>query len=391
MELSKASKALNLDANASFGLLPEVSEALRQHLPSFLNPSSIHRGGQAARALLEETRAEIVATLGLSRDERVIFTSGATESNNMALQLPFWRAGTLSANCDLIVSAVEHPSVLEPARRLQSLGHRLGVLEPSADFSLSTDKLSELVAKDTKLLSVMCANNETGHIYPVAELAACARSINPEILVHCDAVQALGKMPLSFATLGVDMLSLSGHKIGALSGTGALIVSQRVACKPLLSGGPQEARWRAGTENVVGIFSFGVALRTFRATQETRIQRMLEGRDFFAKVLLSELSNIRINSSRCGLPNTLNVTIAGVRADDLVVALDTEGILISSGAACASGKPEPSHVLLALGLDPEAARQSVRLSLNAMSGPGELAEAAQKLISAVRRMRGVPA
>jgi len=168
MELSKAHKALNLDANASFGLLPEVAEELRERFPSFLNPSSIHRGGQAARAVIEDSRAEIAASLGLTRAERIVFTSGATESNNTALQLPF--SGTRAADSstptgnEIVVSSVEHPSVLEAARRLQNSGHMLQFLNPELDGTLSSRKLGDLVDSSTKVLSVMYANNETGHV-----------------------------------------------------------------------------------------------------------------------------------------------------------------------------------------------------------------------------------
>ena len=395
MELSQVDKALNLDANASFGPLPEVSETLRERFKGVLNPSSIHRGGQAARAIIEEARSELAAVLSLTRNERVIFTSGATESNNMALRVPFAKTSQSASlltphdSAELIVSALEHPSVLEPAQRLATLGHSLSILHPSDANLFSPAELVALVGAQTKLISVMYANNETGHIYPIADLATAARAANADTLFHCDAVQALGKIVFRFDELGVDMMSLSAHKIGGLAGTGALIVSERVPQAPMLFGGPQESRWRAGTENVLGILSFGVALRVLHSNQKRRVAQMKASRDRFFKALAAELPDLQLNSSPDGLPNTLNLSFAGVRADDLVVALDMDGILVSSGAACASGKPEPSHVLLALGLTSEQARQSVRISLTGLNSDAELDRAATLVIANVRRMRGV--
>lgn len=166
-----------------------------------------------------------------------------------------------------------------------------------------------------------------------------------------------------------------------------MIVSERVPCVPLLCGGPQETRWRAGTENVVGILSFGLAIRALKTSFDKRIEKMRDGCKLLAQDLAASIDGLSFNSNPCGLPNTLNLTIQGVRADDLVVALDVEGILVSSGAACASGKPEPSHVLLALGLTPEEARQSIRISLNGMHSEDELSQAARTIISGVKRMR----
>ncbi|MBN8548050.1 MAG: cysteine desulfurase [Deltaproteobacteria bacterium] len=386
MELSQSHKALNLDANASFGLLPEVLSELREQFPLFLNPSSIHRGGQAARAILDEARSELGDFLGLSKGDRIVFTSGATESNNTALRIPF--RAVEKDNAHLVISAVEHPSVLEAALELRSRGIGLSLLRPSGDYTLLPEHLTELVAPKTKLVSVMLANNETGHLYPIAELSAAARNKNPQVLLHTDAVQALGKVPLRFPDCGVDLMSLSAHKIGGLSGIGALIVSENVPHEALLFGGPQEARWRAGTENVVGVLSFGIAVRNLRKSFEQRVLLMRSQRDMFLSSVTSVLKDVRVNSKSHGLPNTLSLTIPNVRADDLVVALDMEGVLISSGAACASGKPEPSHVLMALGLSPEEARSSVRVSFTGMLTEQELQQASAAFTLCVQRMRG---
>lgn len=378
---------INLDANASYGLLPEVSETLRSWDPRLLNPSSIHQGGQSARAAIEEARSELVALLDLNRGDRVIFTSGATEANNMALNL--LTAHTPEAGSDgpdLITTTVEHPSVLEPARDLLRRGYKVAFIRPSERRMLEVGAFEEAVTSNTRLCSVMLANNETGHVFPVSKIVEALRSRYSGIFVHSDAVQALGKIEFSFKQSGLDLCSISAHKIGGLPGAGALIVSERVEHYSLIKGGPQELRWRAGTENVLGIVSLGIAAAVIRRDGARRRAAMLRSRQRLLERLREEIPSITVNTPEDGLPNTLHITIPGLRADDLIVALDVQGLLASSGAACASGKPEPSHVLLAFGMSPETARASMRLSVRAEESEEHIDMAAHIIATAVSKM-----
>jgi cysteine desulfurase len=387
-----------LDANASYGLLPQVAEELQRRGLDWANPNSIHQPGQRARAAIEEARDELRALLGIRCCARIVFTSGATEANNTALMLPFWdylqrQDVARHVRPAAYISSLEHPSVLEPAKRLERLGVEVYLRPPEELVDLAVP--IETAAAEVRLYACMLANNENGEIFPVSEFAAQAQKLQPQAYFLCDAVQALGKISISFDQLGVDFLTLSGHKLGALAGVGALVIGERAQQQALLLGGPQESRWRAGTENVLGIISFGIAARIARLELEARCQRMLSQRDWLLACLQRELpqlivnfSSARISDQGC-LPNTLSLRVPGIKADDLVAALDLEGVSISSGAACASGKPLPSHVLLARGFSAEAARETIRVSLRAEYNSGELEYAAQALVRCVRRAGSV--
>ena len=250
----KPSSFVNLDINASYGLLPEVAEQLARS-SSWLNPSSIHRGGQLARALVEEAREAVAALIGAGSGTRVVFCSGATEANNTVVTALHWLGG---GPWEAVISAVEHPSVRAPALRLQAAGGvQVREVAPDAGGAFSAARFTAALMPAARLAAVMLANNETGQVLPVAEIASSIKRAQPRCIVHCDAVQALGKMPVDFAALGVDSLSLSAHKIGGLSGVGALVITEELELQPLLCGGPQEQRLRAGTENVLGIYSSG--------------------------------------------------------------------------------------------------------------------------------------
>lgn len=391
------STPINLDANATYGLLPEVQAELKSRDLSFLNPSSIHQEGQRARALIEEARSEIRQLLNVPTSARIVFTSGATESNQSALMLPFLNdlhlgptmaPGLVTAQGEVVISAIEHPAIFEPAARLAKWGAKIVSVSGAQGQVARVEDFQDQVSAATRVVSVMLANNETGHILPVKEIAHLVRAQAPQALFHTDAVQAVGKLPVDFSALGVDLMSISGHKIGALSGVGALIVGPRVPHVPFLIGGAQETRWRAGTENTLGILTFGIAARILRETLDQRIAAMAERRDLLAAVLSTKLPGIRFNNRASNsLPNTINATIEGIRADDLVVALDLEGICISAGAACASGKPEPSPVLKALGLSYDEAKRTIRLSVTAQTEINDVAWAAQTIVKVISNMR----
>lgn len=375
---------INLDANASHSPLPEVLQAVRGWDGSSLNPSSVHAYGQRSRAIVEQARDSLAALLGLKRHETIVFTSGATEANNAALWQVVLRDGPGLA---MATTAIEHPSVLETANQLAHFGVETTVISPQA---LETDQWQECLSDQTALFSVMLANNETGQILPVPGIVRKARSRSPNSLVHCDAVQAIGKVEVSFEDLDADFMTVSGHKIGALPGIGALITREERLLKPFLRGGAQESGFRAGTENVLGILSLGIAAQVMDASLDDRRLKMEAYRQCLWEGLHKAVDGIELNwDGPSRLPNTLNVHIPGVIADDLVIALDLDGVAVSSGPACSAGKPEPSHVLLALGVAPERVRESVRISLEASYPEGAIEKAAACIVSCIHRLRVV--
>jgi cysteine desulfurase len=378
---------INLDANASYGCLPEVIEGVREALGA-LNPSSIHAGGQRARALIERARDSVAALLGLRRKERIIFTSGATEANATALFSPFATAKAGERGPPLwLTSALEHHSVLEPFARLSRMGFPGEILSAPAGF-LTPESVAAWLSPETRIISFMYANNETGHLSPISDVARTIKRHSPECLIHVDAVQLLGKSDTRLFDDPIDSASFSAHKIGGLSGVGALVIRDGMPFEPLLMGGAQEVRHRAGTENVPGIVAFGLAAEIVQRGLSARIQKLRADRRFVEAELRREIEHLVFNHPlEGGLPNTVNVTFPGLRADDLVVALDLAGVLVSSGAACASGKPEPSHVLKALGLTDEAARATIRISLRADHTEEELSRAVKAISQAVKAGR----
>ncbi len=377
---------VNLDRNASWGVLPEIATELFTRVGEVLNPSSRSGGGQRGRALIEEARAQLRQVLRIGKQFDIVFTSGATEANNIALLQPLLSSG--GARGRVVVSPIEHPSVLEPAKKLAENGFELCYLLPNSNSQIGEAELASVISRDTRLLSCMLANNETGHLFDIPSIFAAARKLAPSIVCHCDAVQALGKLELRWDELGADLISISGHKIGALPGIGALLVRKGFDLCPLHSGGPQELRRRAGTENVHGIVSFGIAARKIYEALPDRIVKMKRSKAILWQELSNALPGLRLNSPMIGgLPNTLNITVPGVVADDLVVALDLRNIAISSGAACASGKPEPSHVLRALGRSDEEARASIRLSVSGEESPQDLISVSRCIIDSIQRMR----
>ncbi len=363
---------INFDANATYGVLPEVAEEVLSNHSRYLNPSSIHRGGQVARAAIEDAREEIRTLIGADRRDRIVFTSGATESSNSAISSAL--SGATREN-NLVCSNVEHPAVLETCKSFDKVECR--ICEP--------EKLREKVDENTRLVTLMLANNETGKVYKVSELFTYVKSNFPWIPTHSDCVQALGKVEINFKELFADTISISGHKIGAFSGVGALIIKDGAQFKPLIHGGPQEVRFRAGTENTLGIISFGIAARIARQKFESRIVRYKAMKLWFSDKLESELTRKQIPyqinfKDEDSLPNTLHVRFPGRKADDLLIALDLEGVLVSAGSACASGKPESSHVLLAHGFSEDEAKECLRISFNAETRFEELASGLEALV-----------
>lgn len=360
-------KRVNFDANACYGLVEEVQGVFNisaDAAPCF-NPSSIHAGGQAARACIEEARADLMSAINLNPGEyRCIFTAGATESNNFAIAYATGsQAEQVLSSRHYISTAVEHPSVLKPLEHRNQLGDQVTLINPERDGSFSVERFLEALRADTRLVSVMLANNETGQILPVPEIFAAIKSRRPDIFLHTDAVQAFGKLQVDFAKLNADAISVSGHKIGALSGVGAVFVREALPTWSLIRGGAQELSWRSGTENVLGIHTLGVAARALAASIDTRLIAMREVRAKVAAELKTMVPQIRIISDQFNsLENTICAILPAGIGGDIVVSADLEGVLISSGSACSSGKPLASHVLLAMGYSKEEASRALRIS-----------------------------
>jgi cysteine desulfurase len=342
-----ASRLTYLDYNASAPVRPAVAAAVAEALAFAGNPSSVHRAGRAARRMVEAARAEVAALVGTGANE-VVFVSGGSEANHLAL-----KGG---GRHRILVSAVEHDSVLAAVPDAE----RLPV---TASGVLDLAVLAERLAADDRpaLVSVMLANNETGIIQPIAPIAEIVHARGG--LLHCDAVQAAGKLPLARALLGADLLSLSAHKLGGPQGIGALIVAPEIALAPLQGGGGQERGRRAGTENVPGIVGFGRACAL--ATEGiAACARLAELRDDAERRLLAMAPGARIfGTGSPRLPNTLCIAMPGVPAATQVIALDLAGVMVSAGAACSSGKVRPSHVLRAMGATAEEAASAIRISL----------------------------
>jgi cysteine desulfurase len=382
-----------LDHNSTSPMLPEVAAALGAlwSTPSGFphvacgNPSSLHRAGAQARTALHEARATAARALGAS-DAEVIFTSGGTESLNMLL-LGLMRAAPPGAH--LITSAVEHPAVLEAARVLSDAGAAVTVLPTDREGRVAVQNVLAAVRPCTRLVSIMLANNEVGTIQPVVELAA---ALEPQgILLHTDAVQAFGRIPVDVRALGISALSLSGHKFGGPPGIGIAFLKEGVPFRPLLVGGKQERGRRAGTENVPAAVGLATAMRLAVDRLEISTARIRAAVSAFVSELETAGTSFACNGpsilSRGTLPNTLNLAFEGIDAQALLIHLDLEGVAASAGSACSSGSVEPSHVLTAMGLPPERVRTSVRFSFGSEMDPAAAAEAARRVACAVARLR----
>jgi len=346
-----------LDYNATAPLRPEVREAVVDALGETGNPSSVHAEGRAARAAVEEARAKVASLVG-AQAEDVIFTSGGTEANALALGAP---AGEESWQC--YISAIEHPAALSGGRFHPETTTLIPV---TADGVADIGALAQMLEKHKPggwrpLVSLMAANNETGAIQPLAGTANIVHEAGG--LLHSDAVQAAGRIPLDMTALGADMLTLSAHKIGGPKGIGALVLAEGVRVEPLIKGGGQEGRRRAGTENVPGIVGFGVAAE-LAAKELADVTALASLRDALEEGVRAVAANVVIlSASAPRLPNTSCMAVPGVKAETLVIGLDLAGIAVSAGSACSSGKMEASHVLAAMGVAPEIANGAVRVSL----------------------------
>jgi cysteine desulfurase len=347
-----------LDWNATTPLRPEARQAMAAAWDIAGNPSSVHAEGRQARRLVEDARAAITSAVG-GRPQDVVFTSGGTEANALALT-PGLRRGTGQPVRRLLVSAIEHTSVLAGGRFAPEA---LGTIAVTGSGLVDLDHLRRLLADGPPaLVSVMLANNETGAIQPIPEVAEIVHEAGG--LVHVDAIQTLGKISFDIKSMGADLVTLSAHKIGGPKGVGALVMAEELqGLEPMLRGGGQELGRRAGTENVAGIAAFGAATTAAMASLSTEAARLQSLRKLLENGLMQTPGMIVFSAETLRLPNTTLFTVPGLRAETAVIGFDLGGIAVSSGSACSSGKVQPSHVLAAMGVDRNLAQGAVRLSM----------------------------
>ena len=387
-----------LDNNASTPLLPAVWTAMQAHFTDIAgNPASAHAAGRQARRALEEARARVAAALHAEPDE-VVFTSGATEANNLALT---GLVGQPPGH--VIVSAVEHPSVAEPARRLGQAGFAVDWLPVNGVGVVRTELLAGLLRPETRLIAVQLANHETGAVQPIADLASGGRKppegsaeprmdssagLRPPLAFHCDATQAVGKLPVDFHGLGVSTLSLSAHKFHGPKGVGALLVRRGVNLQALFAGGHQQQGRRPGTESVALAAGLAAALDLSVTEAAQRRTEVLTLRRHFLDHLRREAAPVVLNGpEEGGLPHALNLSFPGCRAESLLMNFDLAQVACSAGSACSSGSLLPSPVLQAMGLPPELLHSAVRFSFSHLLSVAEVEEAARRIVRVCQRLR----
>jgi len=357
-----------LDYNATTPVAPEVLDAMLPYFThAYGNASSIHSPGQEARLAVENARESVASLIG-AKPAEIVFTSGGTEADNLAI---FGMAAGAPGKRHVITSAIEHHAVLHACEKLQSDGIDVTFLPVGSDGIVDSEDVRRALRPETALISVMHANNELGTIQPIAEIGSIAREAN--IYFHTDAVQTAGKLPIDVNHLGVDLLSLSAHKIYGPKGTGALFVKSGTRLEPILFGGHHERDRRPGTENVAGIVGMGRAAAIAARSVIDGASRIAVLRDRLENSLLSAIPQCRANGRRdMRTANTSNMTFSFAEGESLVIALDLRGVACSTGAACSSGAVEPSHVLKAIGLSPEDGRSSVRFSLGRETTAAEI-------------------
>jgi cysteine desulfurase len=385
--------SIYLDHAATTPTDPEVVSAMLPYFTStFGNPSSIYQIGQDGHAALDRSR-RVVATILGSRASEILFTSGATESNNLALKGVAWAARL--ANLDgpiphIITSAIEHHAVLHAAEALVEQGFSLSVLPCNAEGIVSVDSLRDAIRPETCLVSVMYANNETGAIQPIADLAAVAREHG--IPFHTDAVQAAGLLPIDLQHLGVDLMSLSAHKFYGPKGAGLLYIRKGTPIRFQQDGGGQESGRRGGTENVPLIVGLADALQRAEAIRNDYAAHTATLRDLLWDEIQASVPDVRLNGPQPGprrLPNNLNVSFRGVQGETVLLGLDMQGVAASAGSACTTGNSEPSHVLLAAGLTEEEARASLRMTVGRGNTREEIEDAATAIQDVIQRTRSL--
>jgi cysteine desulfurase len=374
-------RTVYLDNNATTPLLPEVFEAMRPYfLEKFGNASSIHHQGQQARAAVEHSREQVAELLNC-RPAEVVFTSGGTEGDNLAL------FGLAKTGDHVITSSVEHHAVLNSCKRLEDIGCEVSYLPVDGRALVDPDDVRRAIRPNTKLVTIIFANNETGVLQALNEIGKIAAEA--DVFFHTDAVQAAGKVPIDVKEIRCDLLTLTAHKMHGPQGAGALFVRKGTLLQPMLYGGRHERSRRAGTENLAGIVGLGKAAEIARlGFSDGGVERMTELRDRLEHAVLDSVEQVSVNSAGAPrVPNTTNIVFECLEGEAMVIALDLKGLSVSTGAACSSGAIEPSHVLTAMGLPPERARASIRFSLGKQNTSEDIDFALPLIRDVVTRLR----
>jgi cysteine desulfurase len=369
------------DNNASTPVLPEVFDAMRPYFGErFGNASSIHHHGQDTRAAVEHARESIARLVGC-RPSEIVFTSGGTEGDNLAI------FGLARSGDHVISSTIEHHAVLNACKHLEETGCEVTYMPVDGRGQVDPNDVRRALRKNTRLITIMMANNETGVLQPVEEIGKIAAEA--DVYFHTDGVQAAGKVPLDVNRIGCDLLSISGHKMHAPQGVGALYVRKGTLLQPMLYGGRHERSRRAGTENVPGIVALGKAAElALESLQHGDDKTMAASRDRIQQTILENVEATGLNGEGAPrVPNTTNIYFDYIEGEALVIALDLKGLAVSTGAACSSGAIEPSHVLTAMGLHPDRARASIRFSLGKQNTPEEIDFALDLIPQTVSRLR----
>ena len=381
-----------MDYNATTPLRDEVKARMIEDMDVFANASSLHEAGRRARDRVETARAQVAALIGATDPLSVVFSSGGSESNNTVFNTMHALGQVAGARRKIITTAIEHPCVMNAARRLADNGFPVVFLGVDGHGRISMDQLgfeldpARSPGGPTLLVSVMAANNEIGTVQDMKAIVSAAKAAGA--LVHTDAVQAAGKIPIDVAAWGVDYLTLSCHKLYGPKGVGALYLRKGSPAEPLIRGGHQELGIRAGTYNNQGILGFGLAAELAMRDLDSFAKRMLVLKDRLRKGISASVPDIRINGHPTEvLPNTLNVSFPGAEGEAILLSLDLEGIELSTGSACASGSLEPSHVLMATGVGPELAHGSIRFSLGRGTSEADVDYVLEKLSPIIKRLR----
>ena len=378
-------RMIYLDNNATTRTRPEVVEAMLPYFTeTYGNASSVHAFGRAARVAIDQGRMQVAALLGAASPEEVVFTSGGTESDNLAIM---GVAGALKAKGNHIITcSIEHSAILKTCAFLEKRGCAVTYVRVGRDGIIDLDELKEAITDKTVLISVMYANNEVGTIEPVAEIAGIAKECG--ITFHTDAIQAFGKIPFDVKTLGADLVSVSAHKLYGPKGVGALYIKKGTKITPEMHGGSHEMNKRPGTENVTGIVGFGVAAAWAGKEMSAQSKRLTELRDYFFTALTAAISDVSLNGHWTQrLPNTLNVGFKYLEGESILLNLDMKGIAASTGSACTSGSLEPSHVLTGMGIDPADAQGSIRFSMSRETTKDDIDHVVKVLPPIIQRLR----
>ena len=379
-----------MDHSATTPVAPEVLEAMLPYFgEKFGNASSLHSFGLEAKEALEESRAKVASLLG-AQPEEIIFTSGGTESDNLALKGIGYRSKEKGNGNHIITSSIEHPAILETCRKLETQGFEVTYLPVTKDGLVDPGTVESAIKKETVLISVMHANNEIGTIQPLKEIGEIAAE--KDVFFHTDAVQTAGKIPIDVNDMGLDLLSISAHKLYGPKGVGALYVRKGTRLDSIVQGGGHERGLRSGTENVAGIVGLARAADLAGQEMASEAKRLTDLRDKLAKMVLDSVKDAWINGSMTKrLPGNLNFGFRYVEGESLLLFLDSKGIAVSTGSACSSKKLEPSHVLMSLGLKAEECHGSLRITMGRSNTEEDVDYVARSITEAVERFRSISA